>query len=783
MPLSEADTRAKLIDPALHARGWTEAHIRREETAPRVEIIEGKPRRNPRGGRIDYVLRVIVRPDTQPIAVALIEAKAEHLKPSVGLQQCKNYSRRMNVPFVFASNGHQYVMYDCRTGLTSDPRAISRFPTPDDLRAAYEDAEGFSLDSEAAKPLLIPYAGGETQRRYYQDAAIRAILEKFARGERRALLSLATGAGKTRIAVQLLQKIAAAGRLNRALFVCDRDELRSQGLTAFQNAFGTDAAEITSGNPQKNARILIGTYQTLNVSGEDDDAKFLHDNYPEDYFSHIIIDECHRSAWGRWSNVLTRNPNAYQIGLTATPREIIGGNMDERKEDEQITANNREWFGEPVYEYDISQGIDDGYLAACEVIRRVVDIDQTGITRNDIEQQTLQLTDARTGEVVPAAEVRPRYDAPAYEDKIQLPDRVGAMCADLFEHLLATGGPEQKTIIFCARDSHAQAVADQMGNLYARWCKDNNRERLSDYAFKCTASVSGSQHIADLRGLQRSHFIATTVELLTTGVDVPNVRNIVFFKYVRSPIAFYQMIGRGTRIDPYTNKLMFRVYDYTDATRLFGHAFTSRAAPTSEGGDGNGTDHTPERTIRIQEGLEVKVSGEGRYIVVSENGRAQKITVEEYQQRLAEKLVAEAPDLQRFRDVWIVPPERRDLMQHLPMGEGGARLLREVTGLTDCDLYDVLADVAYGMAPRSRTARAEAFSQKHKRWLKNLPEEAATTLQALAAQFALDGTDALENQHVFEVQAVRKAGGLTALKRLGEPATVLRKTKERLFAA
>ena len=438
MGLSESDTRAKLIDPALHTCGWTEDLIRREETAPAIEIIEGRARRTPRGGRVDYVLRVRVGPETQPIAVALIEAKPEDSAPALGLEQCKAYARRMNVPFVFSSNGHQFVEYDSQTGMTSRPRILSRFPAPGDLRSRYEAAVGFLLDGDAAKPLLVRYPGGEAVRRYYQDAAIRAVLGKFACGEKRALLSLATGSGKTLIAVLLLKKIAEAGQLHRALFVCDRDELRSQGLTAFQNAFGNDAAEIASGNPQKNARILIGTYQTLNVSGEDDDARFLTENYPEDYFSHIVIDECHRSAWGKWSNVLLRNPDAYQIGLTATPREIIGGNLDERAEDDQISANNLKHFGEPVYEYDMSQGIEDGYLAACEIVRRVIDIDQTGVTRHDIEQLTLGLTDARTGQLLAAADARERYDAPSFEDKIQLPDRVDAMCADLFQHLLAT---------------------------------------------------------------------------------------------------------------------------------------------------------------------------------------------------------------------------------------------------------------------------------------------------------------------------------------------------------
>lgn len=779
MSLSEADTRAKLIDPALHDRGWTEDLIRREETAPAVEIIEGKPRRRSQG-RVDYTLRVRVNAETQPVAVALLEAKPADSPPGLGLEQAKGYARRLNVPFVYSSNGHRYVEYDNHSGLTTHPRQLSRFPSPHDLRTRYETLVGFTLDSDAAKPLLARYPGGEATRRYYQDAAIRATLEKFARGEKRALLSLATGSGKTFIAVHLLRKIATAGQLRRALFVCDRDELRSQGLAAFQNVFGGDAAEITSSNAQKNARILIGTYQTLNVSGEDEDARFLTDNYPENYFSHIIMDECHRSAWGKWSNVLTRNPDAYQIGLTATPRRIIGGNRDERSEDEQISANNFQHFGEPVYEYDMSQGIEDGWLAACEVIRRIISLDQSGVTRDDIERLTAEVTDANTGEVVSLADTRERYDAPSFEDNIQLPDRVSATCADLFQHLLATGGPEQKTIVFCARDTHADAVAAELNNLYADWCRHNGRQRRDPYAFKCTAAVGGSQHIADLKGLQRSHFIATTVELLTTGVDVPPVRNIVFLKYVRSPIAFYQMVGRGTRIDIPSNKLMFRVYDYTNATRLFGEEFMNRPTPSREDEGGEGRE--PERTIRV-EGFDVRIGDAGTYVVMNVDGKAMPVTVEEYRERLAERLVEQAPSLDDFRRRWVVPLERRTLIDGLPNDGNGARLLRDLSGLQDCDLYDVLAEIAYGLAPKTRDERAEAFAYKHKPWLRRLPESAAATLGTLATQFAQGGIEALENPHVFQAPDVAQAGGLAALSKLGQPADILRQIKERLLAA
>ncbi|MDP2952419.1 MAG: DEAD/DEAH box helicase family protein, partial [Chloroflexota bacterium] len=302
MTLGESDTRAKLIDPAIHARGWTEDLLRREETAGAIEIVAGKPRKQAKG-RVDYTLRVKVNANTQPVAVALIEAKAENLPPTHGLEQAKTYAacKRLNVLFAFSSNGHLFVEHDRSTGKTSQPRSLTEFPTPADLRARYEAVVGFSLADLAARPLLTRYPGGEGTRRYYQDAAIRAVLEKIARGEKRALLSLATGSGKTFIAVNLLRRIADAGQLRRALFVCDRDELRLQGLGALQNVFGSDAAAVSGSNPQKNARVLVATYQTLDVDNDDATANFLVDNYPVDYFSHIVIDECHRSAWGKWS--------------------------------------------------------------------------------------------------------------------------------------------------------------------------------------------------------------------------------------------------------------------------------------------------------------------------------------------------------------------------------------------------------------------------------------------------------------------------------------------------
>lgn len=788
MGLNEADTRAKLIDPALHARGWTENLIGREETAATVHIIGGQPRRQERG-RVDYTLRVEVEAGTQPIAMALIEAKAEHYPPTHGLQQAQLYAKRLNVPFVYASNGHQYMEHDATSGVTHGPYPLDTFPSPQELRRRYEKWKGFRLDSEAAKPLLRPYAGGDGQRRYYQDAAIRAALEKIAAGGNRVLLTMATGSGKTFVAVNLLQKIAAAGQLRRALFLCDRDELRVQGLAALQREFGSDAAAATTQNPEKNARVLVATYQTLGVDRDEADASFLTQHYPPNYFSHIIIDEAHRSAWGKWSEVLTRNAAAVQVGLTATPREFADTkDTPETQQDSQISANNIKYFGDPVYDYSIGQGIEDGYLAAMEIIRRDIFLNYykepeeiTGVRQDDLEGRTIR--DSLTGATVPDPTLRDRYEAPSIERALMLPERVAEMCRDLFEHLRQTGGPEQKTIIFCATDRHADEVAIQLNNRYREWCQAQDKKPVQDYAFKCTAAA-GSEYISEIRGSNSHHFIAVTVDLLTTGVDLPPVANIVFFRYVRSPIAFYQMVGRGTRLHPPTNKLMCRVYDYTDASKLFHEEFKTRFAPKKEEG---GTDDENSRA-RVQaivvHGLDVHIADAGIYIMTSNDaGEAVPVTLEQYKEQLAAKLVMDIPALDTFREIWIDQDRRQEMMNRLPDRGKAPYILQRLTDMDDYDLYDVLADIGYGQAPKTRAGRAEAFTYKNQAWLHTMPARTAETIQAIASQFSKGGTKTLESGTIFRTAEVERAGGLKALKDYDDPPKIFSETKKRMFAA
>lgn len=795
MPRDEHQTRIELINPALYEHGWVDYLIREEKTPGGTDIIDGRPRK--RKGRTDYLLCVLVSKGKPPLPVAIVEAKTEDKLPSLGIQQAKDYMKKFNVPFIFSTNGKLYAEYAEDTGRIKDTLSFSGFPSPEELRRRYEEIKGIQLESETAKPLLMPYKGGESVRYYFQDAAIRASLEKIAKGNNRLLLSLATGTGKTIIAVQLLYKLAQAGQLKRALFVCDRDELRTQGMAKLHSIFGDNAQIVTTQEPQRNAKIIVATYQTLNVTAEDDESRFWRENYPKNYFSHIIIDECHRSAWGKWSIILTDNPDAVHIGLTATPRIVIGGKKgsDGRNGDEEITAHNLKYFGEPVYEYSIGTGQEDGYLAACEVIRRTVDLDKKEITKEDIEQRSA--FDPYTGKKVNPEDIEDQYNAKDYEVKLMLDDRVKAMCEDLFQHLLDTGGPHQKTIIFCTRDNHANQIMIAMNNIYEKWCKENRQMPREWYAFQCTGNPdlrpSADKLIPDFRGSKNSHFIAATVDLLSTGVDIPNLGNVVFFRYLESPISFYQMVGRGTRTgEPRGSKLMFRLYDYTNATRLFGEEFKSRAKPSKPeeppGGVESptttyGDDKPKRRIIRVgEQQFTVQIEGEGRSILCDDNGKEVLVPLEEYKQTLAERLVDEAPGVEELREKWTKLEKRLKLISQLPGGEGAVRLIRELEDERECDLFDVLAELGYGIPPKSRGERVAAFSYKNKQWLRQFPERTGRVIVSIARQFEKGGIEELETTNLFDEGEVVASGGFDALVGLKvAPEMLIQETKTRLL--
>lgn len=614
MPLNEADTRAQLIDPQLNRAGWTRSQVTREHyyrpdfqyTPGRVVLRGGRAQRD-RPRIMDYLLRYT---DSFPIAV--VEAKAEDVPAVAGLEQAKRYARENGLVFAFAANGHAILEWD---GFSDTSRELDAFPSPEELwrrwriNTGIDDPERVSGRTEtrlgelrpvynatvaAARrrnPLLHPYAPPELTRgstpRYFQEAAIRAAIVRAMRGQKRILLTMATGTGKTFTAMQIVWKLIKSewlfqqkGRPGRVLFLADRVVLRDQAYNAFGPFAGShgDPRFMLDGQRKLSMQhdLYFGIYQTL--WGEDARGKRLFEHFAPDFFDLIIIDEAHRSGFGTWKEILDRFSGAIHLGMTATP-----------KQDENVDTYGYFCAEEPAipldpgdpakgairpaaYTYSLGQGIEDGFLATYKVHRVRTNLDKEGLHIRDVIEQGAEL-------IVPAeADLREDYYTPQFEREISLPDRTRTLVEHL-ARLLRQFGPMHKTMVFCVDMEHAQEVARQLNNAFA------DLGLGGDYAVPIV-SEEGEQGQRWLRAFQDSDrklpVVATTAELLSTGVDVPACRNIVFMKTLSSPILFKQIIGRGSRIDATTGKLWFRIIDYTDATRLLDPQWDRPPGPPAE---------------------------------------------------------------------------------------------------------------------------------------------------------------------------------------------------------
>ncbi|HIF5970909.1 TPA: DEAD/DEAH box helicase family protein [Vibrio parahaemolyticus] len=800
MSMNEADTRYHLIDPVLRDKGYVNKDRITLETiltpAP-VEPSGSKGRRRKGPGRTDYLLCVKVDPMPKALPVAVLEAKRESEDPLKGMQQAKGYAdcERFDVKYVFSTNGHRYGEFDCTTSLQNGPFPFTNFPPHADLTARYAKDVGINISQPAAAMLFQADSPAWSQSRYYQDAAIRAAFEKILLEQQsgnppRVLLTLATGAGKTIIATNLLWRMSQSGQLPKpALFLCDRDELREQAYTKLKAAFGDNARIVRTekgGNAAANARVHIATYQTLGLDDDDGFASFLSEHYGEDAFSVIIIDECHRSAWGRWSEVLKRNPNAIHIGLTATPRKLEESKHTSQ-EDQEITANNRQYFGEPVYEYTLIQAQEDGYLAACEIVKRKASIDNATFTRDEILKAGVK--DIKTG--LPLTEddlTKSEYTGKDFDDELFIELRTPKMCADLFKLLCENGGPEQKVIVFCTREIHADRVAQHMNNLYVRWCKEHGQTPKDHYAFKCMGGANnGSDMIEPMRGSAERAFIACTVDLLEAGVDIERLNAVVFFRYLQSPIKFYQMVGRGTRIHEETQKYKFWLYDYTDVTQLFGTDFITKPPRPGSGGKsgggelpGGGGGNSGPAVAEIG-GKSVIINPQGRFILSRRDGRDTPIPVDEYRREVMQRVLSEARNLNDFRALWIETQKRRQLIDHLLGDNFSPEVIREIDEMNDFDLYDFFGHHGYHTRALTRPERGEHFINNNQTWFESMNDKAAIVLKGLGHQFAQGGTDALETPSLWEVPEIKLAGGLNTLRGLGAPVQVMHEAKTRLF--
>ena len=347
-------------------------------------------------------------------------------------------------------------------------------------------------------------------------------------------------------------------------------------------------------------------------------------------------------------------------------------------------------------------------------------------------------------------------------------------------------------IIFCTRDLHADRVAMAMQQLYAEWCEAKGVAPKDRYAFKCTAE-GGGELIETMRGSGERCFIACTVDLLATGVDIERLNAVVFFRYVESSIAFYQMVGRGTRIDEPTQKYKFWLYDYTGVTDLFGTDFITapqrprkqKSGGADDGGEGGwddgGEDDGPLPLPQIIAGQRVTITPQGRFILQRRDGRDVPIPVEEYRQEMIRRVVAEAQTLEDFRRLWVETGKRRELINHLLGKQYSPEVVRDLAGLPECDHFDLFAHFGYRERALKRREREAAYLEAHTPWFASVDERAATVLRGIGHQFGLDGTEAVESPLLWEVPEIKRAGGLATLRKLGKPADVVREAKVRLF--
>lgn len=580
----EADTRAKLIDPKLKAAGWGESQIEREYyfvkkhpfTAGRVYLVgEESKRREPR--RTDYLLRL-----TDALAIAILEAKDEDHSPDAGLEEAKRNARMLDLPFAYSSNGIAFVEFDF---YTNSSRELTSFPSPEELwnRWATNRLTGVSgelaLAAQARKPFGSPAAErkrspilhpfcphalcGKTPR-YFQEAAVYRVLERIVRAQRRILLTMATGTGKTFIAFQIVWKLKRSGWLQKpVLFITDRIVLRDQAYNQFApcNDGISDPRSVIEGTPLNlNRDLYFGIYQTLDA---DDGSGPLYRRFPSDFFGLVIIDECHRSGFGKWHDILQHFRDAIHLGMTATPKQTE--NIDTYgyfcAEEPEVAVDpadpQKGTWHPPAYQYSLGQGIEDGFLATYKIhkVRTTLDTER-GLIIEEAKTQGAEIY------VPEGAELRETYYTPHFEQEITVPDRTAAMCSHL-AGLLRRFGPMQKTMVFCVDMDHARLVARLLQNEFAHLGHPN-------YAVPIVSEEGDAlTWFEQFQDSDRSlPVMATTAELLTTGVDVPSCRNIVFMKTVSSPILFKQIIGRVSRIDEATGKDWFRIIDYVNATRL-----------------------------------------------------------------------------------------------------------------------------------------------------------------------------------------------------------------------
>ena len=764
--MNEAETRAELIDPALKAAGWGVAdtsRVRREVIT--LGRLQGAGKRAAQD-IADYVLTY------RNHKLAVIEAKRRDLPDTEGVAQAKQYAGKLQTRFAYSTNGVGIYQIDMTTGAE---QYVSAYPTPDELWNAVFAEQNVWRDRFAAIP--FEDKGGQWQARYYQDIAIRRVLEAIAAGQSRILLTLATGTGKTFIAFQLAWKLFQSrwnltdwksggepARRPRILFLADRNILADQAYNSF-SAFAEDALvridpEIIrkNGRVPKNANIFFTIFQTF-MTGRDaagQPAPSFGD-YPPDFFDLIIIDECHRGGAndeGNWRAILNYFSPAVQLGLTATPKR-------------QANIDTYAYFGEPVYVYSLKEGINDGFLTPFKVKQIATTLDDYVYTSDD-ELIEGQVEEGR------------RYTESDFNRVIEIAAREKYRVKLLMDAIDQT----QKTLVFCATQDHALAVRDLVNQMKAS--KD------PDYCVRVTAN-DGELGDRFLRTFQDNEktipTILTTSQKLSTGVDARNVRNIVLMRPVNSMIEFKQIIGRGTRL--FDGKDYFTIYDFVKAYEHFsdpewdgepedpvtptpGPDADETAPDADDDGEATdgGDDPQPRQRIKIKlaDGKERTLQHMMATTFWGPDGTP--MSAAEFISRLFGELPALFKDEDELRALWSQPDTRRALLESLAEKGYGGEQLHEVERMIDAgnsDLYDVLAYIAFALAPITRQERAEA---RRTAIFSHYDAKLQAFLDFVLSQYVKEGVGELDQAKLPQLLQLRYRAVSDAAMQLGGAAKI-----------
>ena len=756
--LSEEDIKLRYITPSILEKGWSVTDITMET---KVRITDGKM--NLRGNIVarskakfaDYVLYY-----NKANPIAIVEAKDANHSVSFGMQQAKEYAQMMDVPFAFSSNGLGYEEYDFLTGKERS-FSMEEFPTKEELYARYlkESNNGAGLSENELKVINQPFCTGQDiyPPRYYQRNAVNRTVDAVARGEKRMLLVMATGTGKTYTAFQIVYRLLKAGLIKKVLYLADRNVLVDQSI---EQDFKPLANNIHKVNYQKDKgtkptahQIYFSLYQQL--IGENGKQNYKELFKPE-FFDMVIVDECHRGSAkddSSWREILEYFNDAIQLGMTATPKETR-------------YQSNITYFGEPLYTYSLKEGIDDGFLAPFKVINIKTNIGDGWRPTKGQRDINGELIEDRI------------YNNTDYDYNIIIEDRISEVAHEITTYLKQTGRMN-KTIVFCADEDHAERMRIALVNENSDMCKNN-----PDYVVRITGSDDYGKGKLDYFISVSSEYpvIATTSKLLSTGVDCKMVKLIVLDQNINSMTEFKQIVGRGTRLRERDGKTHFVIMDMRNVTRLFADpawdgpievddGYTPQPKPGGyvipDDSDNDGNDTGEEdpvynpKPIVDKEGCRVEIISKvvSVYDVDGKLLRTENIT--DYTRKNINDTYSNLSD---FILHWKAAERKAEISDLLRERGIDLQALKEEQGMADVDDFDFICHIAYNQKPLTRKERADNVRKRN--IFGRYGDKARQVLEALLDKYTNDGISQLENRKVLSLDPFRQIGSPASIAKL-----------------